>query len=46
MNSRRNTSGNNIQTFLPMTFVLDDENEVAEFLRVYKSKNSRKLFFF
>jgi hypothetical protein len=21
-----------------MTFVLDDENEVAEFLRVYKSK--------
>lgn len=38
LNSRRNTLGNNVQTFLPMTFVLDDENEVTEFLRVYKSK--------
>jgi len=25
-----------------MTFVLDDENEVAEFLRVYKSKIKEK----
>lgn len=41
LNSRRNLLGNNIQTFLPMTFVLDDENEVTEFLRVYKSKFDR-----
>jgi hypothetical protein len=24
-----------------MTFILDDENEVAEFLRIYKSKIKR-----
>lgn len=38
LNNRRNAVGNYIQTFLPMTFVLDDEDEVAEFLRVFKSK--------
>ncbi|CAF4282294.1 unnamed protein product, partial [Rotaria magnacalcarata] len=36
LNRRRSIVGSNIQTFLPMTFVLDDDNEVAEFLRVYK----------
>jgi hypothetical protein len=35
---RRTFDGNHIQNFLPMTFVLDDENEVTEFLRSYKSK--------
>jgi hypothetical protein len=38
LNNRRNLTANHIQTFLPMTFVLDDENEVVEFLRIYKSK--------
>ncbi|CAM4857528.1 unnamed protein product [Rotaria socialis] len=38
LNHRRSIVGNNIQTFLPMTFVLDDDNEVAEFLRVYKKQ--------
>ena len=38
LNRRRNLLGNNVQTFLPMTFVLDDENEVTEFLRIFKSK--------
>jgi len=37
LQKRRTLSGQNIQTFLAMTFVLDDENEVAEFLRAYKS---------
>ncbi|CAF0855544.1 unnamed protein product [Rotaria sp. Silwood1] len=39
LNSRRTLVGNNIQTFLPMTFVLDNEDEVAEFLRIYKKQN-------
>ncbi|CAF3074370.1 unnamed protein product [Rotaria sp. Silwood2] len=39
LNGRRNIAGNNIQIFLPMTFVLDNEDEVAEFLRVYKKQN-------
>jgi hypothetical protein len=38
ISKRRTIVGNDIQTFLPMTFILDDENEVTEFLRVYKSK--------
>ena len=38
LNTRRNAVGNNVQTFLPMTFVLDDENDLGEFLRIYKSK--------
>src|SRR5438477_561747 len=29
---RRSLDGNHIQTFLPMTFVLDEENEIADFL--------------
>ncbi|CAF0813875.1 unnamed protein product [Rotaria sp. Silwood1] len=36
---RRTLDGNHIQTFLPMTFVLDDESEVAEFLRSFKKQN-------
>ena len=35
---RHSLDGNHIQTFLPMTFVLDDEREIAAFLRSYKSK--------
>jgi hypothetical protein len=35
---QRTIDGNNIQTFLPVTFILDDDNEIAEFLRSYKSK--------
>ena len=42
ISKRRNIVGNDIQTFLPMTFILDDENEIIEFLRVYKSKIKRK----
>ena len=38
LQNRRTLSGHHIQTFLAMTFVLDDENEVADFLRAYKSK--------
>ena len=38
LDQRRSLLRNNIQTFLPMTFVLDEENEVAEFLRTFKSK--------
>ncbi|CAF4326806.1 unnamed protein product [Rotaria socialis] len=39
LHNRRNSDGNHIQTFLPMTFVLDDESEVVEFLRSYKKHN-------
>lgn len=39
---RRNSDGNYIQTFLPMTFILDDENEIAEFLKCTRSKFSFK----
>lgn len=39
---RRSLDGNHIQTFLPMTFVLDDEREIAAFLRSYKSKMERE----
>ena len=39
LSSRRNIAGFPVQTFLPMTFILDDDNEVLEFLRNYKSKN-------
>lgn len=39
LNNRRNLVGNHIQTFLPMTFVLDNDDEVADFLRIFKSKN-------
>ncbi|UJR23720.1 hypothetical protein I4U23_026700 [Adineta vaga] len=39
INSRRNSVGNHVQTFLPMTFVLDDANELAEFLRIHKKQN-------
>ncbi|CAF1376980.1 unnamed protein product [Adineta steineri] len=37
--NKRTISGQQIQNFLAMTFVLDDENEVAEFLRAYKKQN-------
>ena len=43
LNNRRTSSGSNIQTFLPMTFVLDDEQEVTEFLRIFKSKTEGRL---
>jgi hypothetical protein len=43
LNNRQNMIGLSIQTFLPMTFFLDDENEVAEFLRAYKSKQKNLL---
>ncbi|CAF1532309.1 unnamed protein product [Adineta ricciae] len=39
INSRRNAVGNHVQTFLPMTFVLDDANELTEFLRIHKKQN-------
>ncbi|CAF2494573.1 unnamed protein product [Rotaria sp. Silwood2] len=39
LRNRRTLDGNHIQTFLPMTFVLDDESEVAEFLRSFKKQN-------
>ncbi|UJR25165.1 hypothetical protein I4U23_006521 [Adineta vaga] len=39
LQKRYTKNGQHIQTFLAMTFVLDDENEVAEFLRVYKKQN-------
>ncbi len=45
LNNRQNIVGNYIQTFLPTTFVLDDDNEVAEFLRIYKSKGHRNIIF-
>lgn len=38
LHSRRTLDGSRIQTFLPMTFILDDEGEVAEFLRSFKSR--------
>jgi hypothetical protein len=38
LRDRRTLDGNHLQTFLPMTFVLDNENEVADFLRSYKSR--------
>ena len=38
LNQRRTADGNYIQAFLPMTFVLDDENEVNEFLRCTRSE--------
>jgi hypothetical protein len=44
IHQRRLNDSVNIHTFLPMTFVLDDESEVAEFLRTYKSKCSMKCF--
>ena len=37
LQKRYTQNGKHMQAFLAMTFVLDDENEVAEFLRVYKS---------
>jgi len=37
LRNKRTLDGNHIQTFLPMTFVLDDENGIADFLRSYKS---------
>ncbi len=37
LRNRRTIDGNHIQTFLPMTFVLDEENGIADFLRNYKS---------
>lgn len=43
LNNRRTSSGSNIQSFLPMTFVLDDDNEVTEFLRIFKSKIRRRV---
>jgi len=42
INKRRNTHANYIQTFLPMTFILDEDNEVTEFLRIYKSMILKK----
>ncbi|CAF0782845.1 unnamed protein product [Rotaria sordida] len=39
LRNRRTLDGNHIQTFLPMTFILDDESEVAEFLRSFKKQN-------
>ncbi|CAF0896827.1 unnamed protein product [Rotaria sordida] len=39
LHNRRTLDGNHIQTFLPMTFILDDESEVAEFLRSFKKQN-------
>ncbi|CAF0886163.1 unnamed protein product, partial [Didymodactylos carnosus] len=36
---RQKASETHIHNFLPMTFVLDNENEVNEFLRVYKKHN-------
>ncbi|CAF1241866.1 unnamed protein product [Adineta ricciae] len=39
LQKRYTQNGKHMQTFLAMTFVLDDENEVAEFLRVYKKQN-------
>ncbi|CAF2162437.1 unnamed protein product [Rotaria magnacalcarata] len=39
LHNRRTSDGNHIQNFLPMTFVLDDEREVGEFLRSYKKHN-------
>ncbi|CAF0742579.1 unnamed protein product [Rotaria sordida] len=44
LNTRRNLVGNNIQTFLPITFVLDNEDEVAEFLRIYKKQNKTWIY--
>ena len=35
--NRRNSFASQTQRFLPTTFVLDDDNEVVEFLRSYKS---------
>jgi len=43
INKRRNTHANYIQTFLPMTFILDEDNEVTEFLRIYKSMIKKHL---
>lgn len=37
LNQRQSIIGCHIQSFLPMTFILDNENEVNEFLRIYKS---------
>jgi hypothetical protein len=39
LQNRRCLDGNHIQTFLPMTFALDEENEIADCLRSYKSKH-------
>ena len=39
LNTRRRIIGTNIQAFIPSTFILDNEDELAEFLRNYKSKN-------
>ena len=38
LQQRARLAGNPIQTFLPMTFVLDDETEVNDFIRIYKSR--------
>jgi hypothetical protein len=40
-NQRRQLTGNQLQCFLPLTFVLDDDNEVTEFIRIYKSEYER-----
>ncbi|CAF3481940.1 unnamed protein product [Adineta steineri] len=39
LESRKTITGNIVQTFLPMTFILDDENDLNEFLRIYKKQN-------
>lgn len=44
LDARRNASGIFVQNFLPMTFILDNDDEIIEFLKVFKSEFSSKYF--